>query len=364
MVMFRNHRIRQTIASIVGICWVTIFVWCHGARAGEIVIDFLKNDPNNRDGGWTTRLQGIANTNTHWYFSQKKRIWKVPVQYPLQKINKMGNHKKWPLVVQTSMPRVLDKLGYNHFGDLDYARGYLFVPTEGKKKPVIAVFKADTLQFIAYAILPKKSQKKSHAGWCAISNKSTKSELFTSENHINKNSPIEVYRIDWDRLARDKKLIIEFDRNYYLHMIPEKHGSDISAYVQGGDFSDDDKYLFIVNGKLGTKRSDKGVWAFRNNEDRSATFITKSHQDKKGFSYRYQSVSQEPEGLTYWNLDKRIGNTSYRLGQLHVVLLNKIGHKLWIKHYRIQPAHRKLPPSRSGMAQPEERRGSGSMNTR
>lgn len=362
MIIFRNQRIRVNTASIVGIylvtIFVTIFIGCHSAHAQEIVLDFLENYPNNRDGGWTTRLQGIANDNTHWFFSQKKRIWRVPVQYSLQKINKMGDQKKWPSVVQTSMPKVLDKLGYDHFGDLDYARGYLFVPTEGKKnKPVIAVFEPDTLQFIDYAIMPTKT----HAGWCAISNNG---ELFTSQSHINKKSPIEVYSIDWDKLKRDKKLVISLIRHFYLTMIPYKHGSDISAYVQGGDFSDDDKYLFIVNGKLGTKRSDKGVWVFRNYDGRTGSFLTKSHQDKKGFSYRYRSISQEPEGITYWNLDKNIQNFSHQLGQLHVALLNKIGHKLWIKHYRIQLSHREQNPSRSGVVQPEEQRGSGSMNTR
>ena len=338
------------ISATVFACLLAVMAcpWGHTVHAKEIQkIDYLGNYPNKKSGSWTNKLQGIAHSGSDWLFTQNKALWKVPAHYDLRKTKKLSsNQKKWPGVLKVGMPAILKKKKYDHFGDLDCRRGYIFIPVEGgDRTPVIAVFKYPTLQFIDYAEMPGKTR----SGWCAISNKG---ELFTSHNIINKKNPIAIYTIDWS-LLRKGKLKLQFKKNYPLTGIPDAYGRDISTYIQGGDFSDDGKYLFIVNGKMlnpikvdkgkvkiktKEKTSDKGIWVFRNNNDRSGRFMMKSNQ-KKGFRYQFKPASaQEPEGLTYWDLDKNKHKNSRNEGQLHVLLLNKLiykNHSVWIKHYRI-----------------------------
>jgi hypothetical protein len=336
---FGWHIISATL--FIGMYLVIACAWCHVAHAKEIKeIKYLGNYPSNKKGSWTHRLQGIAHSGSDWLFTQKQVLWKVPVHFDLRKTKKLStNQNKWPGVRKVGMPQVLKNKKYDHFGDLDCARGYIFIPVEGgNRTPVIAVFKYPTLQFIDYAEMTGKKR----AGWCAISNNG---ELFTSHNAITQSTPIEIYAIDWNLLRRGK-LKLRFKKYYRLTGIPAEYGRDISTYVQGGDFSDDGNYLFIVNGKMlnPTKRikektGDKGVWVFRNNNNMTGRFVMKSNQ-KKGFRYQFKPGSfQEPEGITYWDLDKKVQKNKHNEGQLHVILLNKLNtakhNSTWIKHYRI-----------------------------
>ncbi len=330
-----------TVTVLVGIYMVIAYPCCHVAYAMEIrEIKYLGNYPSNKKASWTHRLQGIAHSGSNWLFTQNKVLWKVPVDFDLQKTkNLSSNQNKWPGVRKVDMPRVLKNKKYDHFGDLDCEREYIFIPVEGgNKTPVIAVFKYPTLQFIDYAEMPGNTR----AGWCAISKNG---ELFTSHNVISQATPIQVYAIDWHLLRRGK-LNLQFKKYYRLIGIPAKYGGNISTYVQGGDFSDDGNYLFIVNGKMRNlkkrikeKTSDKGVWVFRNNNNMFGRFVMKSNQ-KKGFRYQFNPGSfQEPEGITYWDFDKKIQKNKHNKGQLHVILLNKWNtpkhNSTWIKHYQI-----------------------------
>lgn len=120
--------------------------------------------------------------------------------------------------------------------------------------------------------------------------------------------------------------------------IPQEYGGDLSEYMQGGDFSTDGQYLFLMNGRTGPqhKTHDRGIWVFRNENYKRGTFVTKSVQHGRNFRYEYKpGLIQEPEGITYWNIDSK---DPYGLGgQLHAILLNIRGGKdsIWFKHYRL-----------------------------
>lgn len=341
---------RQTIITtvIISMNMIVASIWSQETQARAIKkIDYLGNYPKNKKASWTHRLQGIAHCGSDWLFTQNRHLWKVPVDFDLRKTKNLStNQNKWPGVGKVKMPQVLINMKYDHFGDLDCEHGYIFIPVErGNKTPAIAVFKYPDLQYIDYAELPGNTR----AGWCAISkNRDSKNGdlyLFTSHNSINQSTPIRIYSIDWD-LLRHGKLKLQFKKYYQLTGIPADYAQTIFSYVQGGDFSDDGNYLFLVNGKmlnptkhLKEKSSDKGVWVFRNDNDVSGRFIMKSNQ-KKGFRYQFKPDSfQEPEGITYWDLDKKAQKNKQNKGQLHVILLNKLNTKMhnatWIKHYRI-----------------------------
>jgi hypothetical protein len=89
--------------------------------------------------------------------------------------------------------------GYNHFGDLTYynyaGQGYLLVAIEiwpsDDIRPGVAVFSADTLQYIAHA--PFSGQV--HGPWCAVDPQT--GILYSSDQPA---SAINRWNVDWNSL--------------------------------------------------------------------------------------------------------------------------------------------------------------------
>ena len=71
-------------------------------------------------------------------------------------------------------------------------------------------------------------------------------------------------------------------------------------------------------------------------ECRKLSRLCKSNQNT-GFKYKFDTLGQEPEGLTWWDLDKDYRAPAKERGQLHVILLdNDPGgtDDLVFKHFR------------------------------
>lgn len=178
-------------------------------------IHYRGNFPKHRNNGWGKGLQGVANDHQHWFFTQKGKLWKFPISHDLNtKVTKAIPSKGIGVV---PIPKVLRAGLYNHFGDLDYFNGYLFIPLEGggsrggavgglinktpkispvpvhKAVPRIAVFRSSNLAYIGSFLLP--AQKK--AGWSAIH--PTTKELYTSNSGISPADPLFVYDFDWEQ---------------------------------------------------------------------------------------------------------------------------------------------------------------------
>ena len=319
---------------------------------------YLGNYPSDRQNGWSDNLQGVGHDQNNWFFTQKKRLWKFPLTHDL---NKYVSLDKLPSGVQSvKIPSILSNQGYNHFGDLVQYKGFLLIPLEAEhettgkvlskipvakdkvkspknsKKPLIAVFKASDLSYIGSAQLEEIQTK---AGWCAVNPKN--GLLYTSNNEINFNSRLLAYTIDLKALI-DKKKWLNYSGTKDLL---DENGNIITVkgYMQGGEFSDDGKYLFIINGKghdFNTK--DGGIWVFNFRDGKkklkSATSGVFKYEFKPGIRM------QEPEGLTYWNLDSR--NAPKIKGKLHAILLNNDAtnrDEFWFKHYDIRSF--RIPPS-------------------
>lgn len=290
-------------------------------------IDYLGNFPKHRQSGWSEKLQGVANNDSNWFFTQVNRLWKFPVSHDLNTKVTGPNHSKG--IFRTGIPSALN--GYDHFGDLDHYRGFLFIPVERPgKTPRIAVFKASSLEYVDSYPLERQRQ----AGWVAIEPDS--GLLYTSNNHIDQdNNPIFIYKFDLQRLQQgDFKL--SYHANFYLR---NEQGSkiEIKPYLQGGVFSSNGHTLYLVNGKATDfDAKDGGIWAFNANNGRK---IMKSGQSGE-FKFEFHpgpSKYEEPEGITFWNLDN---GRAPRIqgGQVHVILLDNdwaSDDEFYFKHYRI-----------------------------
>ncbi|MFK7905764.1 MAG: hypothetical protein AB8B69_11595, partial [Chitinophagales bacterium] len=331
-------------------------------------INYLGQYPSDSDNNWSDNLQGVTHDESNWYFTQMTKLWKFPFSHDLNK--KLNGPNAAQQIYQVKIPSNLAKQGYNHFCDLDYYKGYLFVPIEGYKyvyvesqkkpspffkplppqrkkqnlTPLMLVYKASNLQYIG----SYKMTKQTNAGWCAIHHQSQ--ILYTSSSSISHSSnarKIHRYRIDFNSLKQGK-VVLTFKDYYNLYNESGSKTQDIKKYMQGGDFSEDGKYLFLVNGRDSndTKAKDGGVWVFHNDTGRKFTKSFSENSDfnsanntktsvNSTFKYEYHpgwSKYEEPEGITVGNLG------AYKIkGEIHVIMLDNdaSNDELYFKHYEV-----------------------------
>ena len=265
--------------------------------------DFMQSSeyPFNSSPGYTKKLQGVAHGSSHWYMTNKAKLWKIPVHRDL------GAPAPWLLSV--GIPRQLGP--YNHLGDLDYYDGRLYVPLEGSA-PAIGVFDAD-LNYITHALLPNAID----APWCAID--PVDGHLYTSSFRT---SVVRKLRMTWSgsRLALTDVASIT---------LRDSRGNPLALdRVQGGVFSARG-HLYLVSDVAG-----QGIKGFDLETGRQEVDIP----------VPFNGRDEELEGIDIWDLDG--GQVPGMDGQIH---LQMIGHHWWrdddfyFKHYRVtEPAMKPL----------------------
>jgi len=298
-------------------------------------IEYLGNYPPNKKPGWSEELQGLAHDGVNWFMAQKGRLWKFPVTHDLNR--QVNGPDPSRGILSVGIPAELRKQGYDHFGDLDQYGGFLFVPLEGEAiKPRIAVFRASNLSFVGSFVLTGQNR----AGWCALRHEPGGVHLYTSNNVINQVNPIFRYKVDLGRVSASPSAAFRFVNTVELFNGASR--LNIKPYLQGGEFSPDGSYLFLTNGSRGVSTQDSGIWVFRADP---MQFVTKSTALPNSGSFFYEfhpghpvlTKWQEPEGITFWDLDGRQA-PGLPGGQLHVILLDNnwpSADEVFIKHYRL-----------------------------
>lgn len=281
---------------------------------------YLGNYPQNRTTGWTENIQGVTHDSANWFFSQTKALWKFPVSFDLNStvlgpIPARG-------ILKVGMPAALDRLGYDHFGDIDCHAGYVFVPIEGGTYPGIAAFRASNLAYVAYSPLPAQQS----AGWCAVN--PANGLLHTSNWTL---TTVLRYQIDFGRLSAGRSFLTQSSSL----PLRDEYGATLSLpHVQGGVFRPDAQRLYLVNGYMDdTDRNKEGIQVF---DMASCRRIARSTNGYGDFNYEYHPEDdEEPEGLTYWDLND--GRAPGIRGVLHVTMLDNDGwtsaDDLYFKHY-------------------------------
>lgn len=317
------------------------------------------NDNASDWGGDDWAPNGIAHDKDNWFICSVSRaivgntdnlnycIWKIPVSLDLNASMEHPSVKSFNLFYSTLDP-VFKK--YGHAGDIDVCtspldnKDYLVVPLTSNKPgsagiPIVAFFRASNLEFVNYAKLTNQKD----AGWCAVSAKDGRLySSFDDATHFIK------YRIAWDtilhQLGNHNGLICT--DNYVG--INDEWGRPLSLKnMQGGEFTEDGKLLYISSGLLGggcgeTNYQD-GLHVFEVSSgswDRIQRSTNKFRPPFKQFCFDFNfdnggCFGDEPEGLTIWDLNN--GRAPHVNGQLHVLLDD---HNFWtsskeyIRHYR------------------------------
>lgn len=294
------------------------------------IATYLGNYPSDHVNVWSDSLQGIGHDQSNWFFTQTKQLWKFPVGFDLNRIVKN------PLpagVKRASISKSLKDKGYDHFGDLVHHKGYLFIPLEAgeganNQRPLLAVYRAQDLGFVGWTFLDKQTK----AGWLAINPKD--GLLYSSNNNLSNLNKLISYEIDYAGLNHGQVKLT------YRRMKPlyDEQGREITLkpWMQGGEFSEDGKFLFLVNGRASARTlpKDGGIWIF---DFMTGKKVLKS-SGSMPFRFEYHPGApnaEEPEGITYWNLPEGVAPKIE--GNLHVILLNNNLRTdgIWLKHYRI-----------------------------
>lgn len=286
---------------------------------------YLGNYPDERQDDWTEECQGVTHDRDHWFITQKGAVWRVPLGKDLRDHLQNG--------VDGVLRRSIPVAGYDHFGDPDVHDGTLYVPLEGTRRvalfltvprvPRIAAFRASDLQFLWSAPLPKQQK----AGWCAIDSKGV---LLSSNGKVTPRirageGPLFRYRISGSTLTFLDRLVLR----------DEKGTPVVLDSMQGGTFADD-HHLYISCGFYKNPHPSWGIHLF---DLRTQRRIVRSTNGSGSFNYEFHpggSTDEEPEGLTYWDIDRR--NAPGIHGQLHAILLDNDanGDDVYFKHYRVQ----------------------------
>lgn len=320
--------------------------------------EYLGNHPMNRETGWSNELNGVTHDSRYWYFTKNEspRLLRIPVTYDLNKTIRTDTYDP---VSKTSRPvdlrdlpagvsfvtieDQLSRLGYNHFGDLDYWQGYLFVALEGAE-PAVAVYKAPGLQFIGRIMM---TQSKGKCAWCAIRSVPpmgssqigilvTMGAFFESDGDIDR---LQRYQIDLSAIRAGR---LSARALPVIYLRDKDNATLLLKYTQGGAFAPDGD-LYLVNGYYTWGQENCGIHRFSvTGNIASASSITaiETHRSTNGsgdFNFEYHTGrAEEPEGITYWDLED--GRAPGIRGHLHVLMINNDWWNpddLYFKHYRV-----------------------------
>ncbi|MGH7820443.1 MAG: HYR domain-containing protein [Candidatus Binatia bacterium] len=218
----------------------------------------------------------------------------------------------------------------------------------------VAFFRADdTLDFVGFAPAPPQTSW----GWVAVD---PGGALVSSE--FEDVTELRRYAIDWARLRDTGEAVISF---LDFVVLQDETGAPLELeHLQGGEFADDDgSILYLSNGFLGSQDPSWGVHVFRTRSGSGAECrglggscvvarrIERSHDGPGGFAYEFDPSDcvncprEEPEGLTFWDLDAD-GRAPGVGGQLHVILLDNdedSSDDVYVKHYRRSFADQTAP---------------------
>jgi hypothetical protein len=300
---------------------------------------FLGDYPAEGSMGWTDANNGVAHDAGHWFFTNEEEIIKIPVDLDIGTEIDPDDPEDWPPGVDArSMPDSLVDAGWEHFGDLDQAGGFLFIPINREDGmgaiAAIAVFRASNLSYVGIAEIPQ-----GRPSFAAINPHD--GLLYASHWQINSSNPLFRYRLDFDKIdAGDVQGGITFEDEYPLL---DWNGAPIDPPLlntQGAAFTPWGE-LYIVNGVEGdTVGEDRGGIHLFN----AAGRLIAESQNGGGatFNFAYDpsgDVREEPEGADWWNSSIAPGSPNIT-GQLHVMLNdNDItpgnDDDLFLKHYDV-----------------------------
>lgn len=293
---------------------------------------YIRQWPKDREMGWSEEANGVCHDANNWFFTQDGNLWKFPITHRIGDTCKSENRAKGIYKVRVG----------KHLGDIDHYNGYIFVPVDSDKK-TIRIYRASDLTLVNEQVM-KRSNGTDYTsiGWLAIN--PNNGLLYTSDNTVSnvnsgKKSYIHIYKIG--DVTKQNPLTL-----HSVASLKDEYNNNLErGCMQGGCF-DDSNNLYLVNGYV-TGKSDyhkggkggisvvKATASPAANSNMALIRVSHSNQSN-GFRFQFNGIGDEPEGITYWDLDrdKRAPEID---GQLHAIMIDNCGtgaDDFYFKHYR------------------------------
>lgn len=350
-----NTRSRTILAGLL-VAGHSLLFWVMSSSAAQEYYEAyywgIGEYPAGGSNGWSDGANGLTHDDDNWFIAQtptgsplksqgKPMLWKIPVTRNLNAAActdpgvACQTFDDWPK---------LKGEGYNHLGDPDYfffeGQGYVLVPLEGGSRPAIGFFRADNLHYVNHAYLTGKTD----APWCATDRQG--SVIISEFGNI---SPLFKYTVTWKQVVGGiGPLELTDPARITLY---NESGSEVGVHdIQGGVTSPSGQLLYVTAGwpphagdpshgiHVFDLTSGRRVQCSANPNDSGGRRTQCSSVAAGLFTFEFDesfSVSEEPEGLTIWDLDDGRAGDKIR-GQLHVLLLDKDltnDDDVFLKHY-------------------------------
>ncbi len=345
----------------------------------EMFFTYLGDYPRDTQTDWSGSLQGVAHDDSHWYFTQglddgkgqgRGYLMKFPLTYDLRRGIPTGASGFGREVAGVRCVRGSDIPGnplgsFWHFGDLVHHAGFLFVPVECSDNSVpqmIAVFRAGDLAYIGSQRLLRQNTR---AGWCAV-HPVDKCLYVPRGDRMTTDYGIFKYKLNLASIKRASEshsvthdFLGDLAQTEHILILDEcGRRINLGDYNQGGEFSGDGRLLFLCTGRaaghVGGERAE-GITVYE-----TATWKRISHSRNGSMLFEYTfrpgAYREEPEGLTWWDLDKHPRRAEIPggiRGQLHALLIDSLGNEYFFKHYevdRLAEVSEELLPFAAGTA--------------
>lgn len=302
--------------AVTALLFLTLFSGIGIAQDGfESYYLYLGNHPSQDTPGWNEEAQGLTHDHNNWFITQREALWKIPVSQNLAAPASPGMAGVERILLG-NVPQLVNQ-GYNHFGDPSYyafgGQGYILIPIEGGP-PGLAVFRADTLQYVDHATFVGQT----HAPWVAVD---PQGNVYSSND--DDVTAINNYLINWNAVRNSQNLTLS--KAPSVSLFDEAASPVLLQGMQGGVISPSGRLLYVVA---------NAIHVFDLSTGRRIQQSTNGHGY---FNYEFHpggTIQEEPEGITIWNLDD--GRAPGISGQLHVLLLDNDlpdDDDVYVKHY-------------------------------
>jgi hypothetical protein len=320
----------------------------------EAYLRYLGNEPGKFARDWTDNVNGVSHDETHWYFAQEEHLYRVPLSVSVDTQLRIPvspyYEPDYPWVALGGVP-ALD--AYHHFGDISYyahgGRGYVLTAIDKGppgEPPLLAIFRGDDSLALVHAVGIPDQLGSDGRGTAAFAAVDSQGRIYSMGRGRCANDPdascLRRYSLDWDAVAAGAVdgLALSLETEIPLY---DANGQPILlGSLQGAVVTPSDRVIYLANG-YNCGSVNRGLHAFDLATGRELARSSQSSDDLFRFQFDCEPTAgrisevgnQEPEGLTYWDLDG-IPNPDGIRGQIHVLVLDNDAYgydHVYFKHY-------------------------------
>ena len=302
------------------LCCIILGVEAAESQLPMLPVRYSHEYPANAWLDFSHNIQGVTQDGYYWYVTQTEDLWKFPLN-----MNWMDVGDGVENVLHAELDDYIDgspdvSSSFDHMGDLAYHPcGVLIIPLDSDDSgEALLVVNPQDLGGLSWTNFSAYGYPS--ASFCAVDDEGI--VYFPGANNF---ADVVGYSLncgDYTFTHTHTRTLV--DENAVPLRRHQKQGCTFSP---SGD-------LFVMSTGYGWENSDPVLDGIHIFETEGATWTRIAHSTNGGglFNYQWDPDIQEPEGMTWLDLD--FGSVSGMSGQLHILMLDTIlPHTTYFKHY-------------------------------